>query len=291
MILVVVDRLSKAAHFIALSHPYSALTVAQAFLDNVFKLHGLPRTIVSDRDAVFLSEFWRELFALQGVALNFSSAYHPQSDGQTEVVNRCLETYLCCMCSDRPHLWSKWIPLAEYWYNTNFHTSTQLTPFEAVYGQAPPINLLFLPGESKVAVVARTLQERENMILILKFHLLRAQHKMQQNADLHCTDRSFEIGDYVFVKLQPYRQKSVVIRGNQKLSPKYFGPYKILDTCGKVAYKLELPATSSIHPVFHVSQLKEFVCNVAVATQLPATGSDVLARELELIIQRKMVQR
>lgn len=211
--------------------------------------------------------------------------------GQTEVVNRCLETYLRCICSDRPHMWSKWIPLAEYWYNTNFHTSTQMTPFKAVYGQLPPINLTYLPGESKVAVVAQTLQERENMILILKFHLLCAQHRMQQNADLHHTDRSFDFGDYVFVKLQPYRQKSVVIRGNQKLSPKYFGPYKILDTCGKDAYKLELPATSSVHPVFHVSQLKEFVGNVSVATQLPAQGVDVLIREPELIIERKMVQR
>lgn len=291
VIFVVVDRLSKAAHFMTLAHPYTALTVAQAFLDTVFRLHGLPRTIVSDRDAVFLSDFWRELFALQGVGLNFSSAYHPQSDGQTEVVNRCLETYLRCMCSDRPYLWSKWIPLAEYWYNTSFHTATHITPFEAVYGQPPPIHLPYLPGESKVAVVARTLQERENMILILKFHLLRAQHRMQQNADLHRTDRSFEIGDYVFVKLQPYRQKSLVIRGNQKLAPKYFGPYKIIDTCGKVAYKLELPQSSSIHPVFHVSQLKELVGNIQVATQLPAASSDVLLKEPELIVERKMVQR
>lgn len=173
VILVVIDKLSKAAHFIPLSHPYTTLTISQSFLDNVYKLHRLPRTIVSDRDMVFLSDFWKELFALQGVVLNFSSAYHPQSDGHTEVVNQCLESYLRCMCCDRPHLWSKWIPLSEYWYNTTFHTSSQLTPFEAVYGQPPPIHLPYLPGESKVAVVARTLKERENMILILKFHLLR----------------------------------------------------------------------------------------------------------------------
>lgn len=186
------------------------------------------------------------------------------------------------MCSDRPYLWSKWIPLAEYWYNTNYHSAIQITPFEAVYGQPPPIHLPYFPGESKVAVVARTLQEHENMILILKFLLMRAQHRMQQNADLHRTDRSFEIGE-VFVKLQPYRQKSLVIRGNQKLSPKYFGPYNIIDKCGIVAYKLELPVTSSVHPVFHVSQLKEHVGNTQVATHLPSASLDVFMQEPELI--------
>lgn len=105
VILVVVDRLSKAAHFIALKHLYSAISVARAFLDNIFKLHGMPRSIVSDRDVVFTSEVWQELFKLQGCTLNLSTAYHPQSNGQTEMVNRCLETYLRCMTSDKPKLW------------------------------------------------------------------------------------------------------------------------------------------------------------------------------------------
>lgn len=96
---------------------------------------------MSDRDSVFLSKFWQELFALEGCSLNVSTAYYPQSDGQTEVVNRCLETYLRCMTSDKPHMWSKWLPLAEYWYNTNFHSATQSTPYEIVYGQPPPVYL------------------------------------------------------------------------------------------------------------------------------------------------------
>jgi len=109
-ILVVVGRLSKYAHFLPLAH---AVTVAQLYFDNIFKLHGIPRTIVSDRDKVFVSHFWQELFKLQHTALHLSTAYHPQSDGQTEVVNRCLESYLRCMTGEKPRDWSLWIPLAE----------------------------------------------------------------------------------------------------------------------------------------------------------------------------------
>lgn len=107
----------------ALTHPYTALTVAQVFMDNVYRLHGMPSTIVSDRDPCFLSNFWKEFFGLEQVQLSHSSAYHPQTDGQTEVVNRCLENDLRCMCSDKPKEWLKWLPLAEYWYNTSFHSA------------------------------------------------------------------------------------------------------------------------------------------------------------------------
>lgn len=135
VIYVVVDILSKAAHFMSLTHPYTATEVAQSFLDNVFKLHGFPGSITSDRDPIFVSQFWKDLMAFQGVQLQLSSAYHPQTDGQSEVVNRCLETFLRCMCCDVPHEWSKWLPLAEWWYNTNHHTSIQCNPYEVMFGQ------------------------------------------------------------------------------------------------------------------------------------------------------------
>lgn len=112
---------------------------------------------------------------------------------------------------------------------------------------------------------------------------------MQQFADQHRTKRSFEIGDYVYVKLQPYRQQSVVMRSNEKLAAKYFGPYKVVDRCGKVAYKLELPAGSQVHPVFHVSQLKILVGNVHTSTQLHYIFTDVLIKEPEKILERKMI--
>ena len=114
VIFVVVDRFSKYAHFISLSHPYIAIDVAQAYLDHVFKLHGWPQSIISDRDKVFLSEFWQALLSIQGSTLLMSTAYHPQIDGQTEVVNRCLETYLRCMCNEKANEWTKWLPLAEW---------------------------------------------------------------------------------------------------------------------------------------------------------------------------------
>lgn len=144
VILVVVDRLSKYAHFISLSHPFMTIQVAQSYLDNVFKLHGWPRSIVNDRDPIFLSQFWKGLFSLHGTEFLLLSAYHPETNGQTEVVNRCLETYLRCMCSKHPKEWKMWLSLAEWWYNTHIHISAQITPYGVVYNQPPPIHFIIL---------------------------------------------------------------------------------------------------------------------------------------------------
>ena len=111
--MVAVDRLTKSSHFLALSHPYTTTIVAQAFLDKVFKLNGMPENIVSDRDPIFISRFWQELFSAHGATLSTSTAYHPQTDGQTEVLNRTLETYLRCYCSDSQKDWSLYLPMAE----------------------------------------------------------------------------------------------------------------------------------------------------------------------------------
>lgn len=292
VIFVVVDRLSKYAHFMAVAHPYTALDIAQLFLDSVFKLHGFPATITSDRDPIFISEVWSELFSLQGVSLNKSSAYHPQTDGQTEIVNKTLETYLRCICSEKATQWAQFLPLAEWWYNTSQQSSIQCTPYEVVYGQAPPLHLPYLPGESKSATVDRSLVAREEAMKLLKYHLLRAQNRMKQYADLRRSDREFKIRDYVFLKLQPYRQHSLRNQAHHKLNPKYFGPYKVLDRVGKVAYQLELPVSSGIHNVFHVSQLKLCTDPAASVVQHPTVLPEFSATgEPEAILARKMVKR
>jgi transposase InsO family protein len=133
-ILVVVDLFSKYSHFVAMKHPFTALSVAKIFMTNIYQLHGLPTAIVSDRDRIFTSQLWRELFRLPGVALRMSSTYHPQTDGQTEQVNQCMETFLRCFANAIPSKWFEWIHLAEFWYNTSWHSSLQQSPFQALYG-------------------------------------------------------------------------------------------------------------------------------------------------------------
>ena len=225
VIMVVVEKISKYAHFCALPHPFTSTLVAQSFMDQIFKLHGMPTSIVSDRDPIFTSNFWQELFRLQGTQLKLSTSYHPQTDGQTEAVNKCLETYLRCFTSEKQHLWVQWLPLAELWYNTNYHATTKMTPYEAVYGQLPPSPTSYIKGCSKVQAVDQLLQHRATMLAHLRENLHQAQNRMKQQVDQHRSERQFQEGDQVFLWLQPYKQTSLKDKGCQKLSPKFYGPY------------------------------------------------------------------
>ena len=291
VIFVIVDRLTKFAHFLPLSHPYTAKTVAATFLDNIYSLYGIPHSIVSDRDTVFTSDFWKELWNLQGTKLLFNTSFHPQTDGQTEVVNRCLETYLRCFCSHKPQDWCKWLPWAQYWYNTSWHSSIRMAPYQALYGRTPPTISSYIPKTARLQAVEDALMDRDATLQLLKDNLSKAQDRMKKWADLHRTERTFEVGDLVFLRLQPYRQISVSGRRSQKLSPLFYGPYKIIQKIGSVAYKLELPEEAKIHPVFHVSQLKRKLgSTIQVQTQLPSHNVEVI-KEPEAIIERRMVSQ
>ncbi|KZV41973.1 peroxidase 64 [Dorcoceras hygrometricum] len=281
IIMVVVDRLSKYAHFLLLKHPISARGVAELFNREIVRLHGTPQSIVSDRDPIFMSHFWREYFRLQGTGLRMSSAYHPETDGQTEVLNRCLETYLRCFASEQPRTWAGWIHWAEFWYNTSYHTATGMTPFEIVYGRKAPKIIHFWPQETSVAAVARELADRDELLRQVKFNLHRAQQRMVKQADANRKEVHFEVGDQVYLKLRPHKQQSVCKRIYQKLAPRYYGPFRILQKIGAVAYKLSLPSNSKIHPVFHVSCLKKAVGQKESNQPLPKGLETDLTTEFE----------
>ena len=228
VILVVVDRLTKYSHFVPISHPYSTTKVASLYMHYIFKLHCMPASIVSDRDATFTSLFWSELFRMQGTNLAMSTAYLPQSDGQTEIVNRSLEQYLRAFTSDSPHRWAECLPLAEFWFHSNFHPNLKLTPFEALYGFPPHTLQSYVLGITRVAALDALLCQREAILVTLRANLAVAQEKMKIQADKHKQDRSFEVGDWVYLRLQLYRQRTLAYKGKWKLSPRFFGPFQVL---------------------------------------------------------------
>uniref|UniRef100_A0A2N9IS51 Reverse transcriptase n=1 Tax=Fagus sylvatica TaxID=28930 RepID=A0A2N9IS51_FAGSY len=293
VILVIVDRLTKYVHFLSLAHPYTAAKVAFLFMQNVFKLHGLPSSIVSDRDTAFTSTFWQELFTRQGTDLAMSTAYHPQTDGQTEVVNRSLEQYLRAFAADKPSQWANWLPLAEYWFNTNYHTSTKTTPFEALYGYPPPRLLEYIPGTTRVEAVDDYLYTRQQALSLLKTNLVAAQERMKLQADKNRTEREFLVGDWVYLRLQPFKQRSMHQKMG-KLAPKFYGPYQILEKVGAVAYKLDLPNDALIHPVFHVSCLKaKLGQSILPLNKLPPVNSlgHITPEPVQILQQRHITTR
>ena len=192
IILTVVDRFSKYAHFIPLSHPYTAASVARAFFEGIVRLHGVPNNIVSDRDPVFTSNLWRDLFKCAGVKLRFSTAFHPQTDSQSEVVNKMIAMHLRCATGDRPRSWVDWLPWAEYCYNTSFHTALRAMPFEVVYRRSPPALLPHQEGAARTEAVDSLLRDRDAFLVEVGERLLQAQQFAKKYYDDHHLEVEFE---------------------------------------------------------------------------------------------------
>jgi len=293
VILVVVDRFTKYAHFISISHPYTAQDIVTIFLDNVFKLHGLPKIIVTDRDPIFTSNVWQALFKALEVKLHLSSAYHPQTDGQTERVNQCLENYLRCMCFNSPRRWHYWLSLAEWWYNTSYHTSLNLTPFQALYGFPPPMVAEVVIPDTPDLSLQEQMRNRQMANQVIKDTLHKAQARIKHQADKRRSEREFQIGDMAYLKLQPYRHTSLSTHRSLKLHSKYYGPFRILERVGKTAYKLLLPDHCQLHDVFHVSQLKKHIGpQVVPCSDLPLVDTKGTIRVAPAkILQRRLIPR
>lgn len=246
---------------------------------------------MSDRDSLFTSGFWRELLKLQGSKLQMSTAYHPQSDEQTERVNQCLEVHLRCFCNMKLHDRVRWIPWTVYWYNTSWRSSTGFNPYEIVYGRSLPTLSPYIPGAAKVQEMENVLYDHDHVLRLLKDHFASVQARMKFFTNKQRSERSFEVGKWVLLKMQPYQKLSV--RGNTpyKLASRYYGPYLIVAKIGKVAYKFKLSDEAKIHDTFHVSQLTKYKGKEKVIGDSLSYYWETMDKETERILERRMVLR
>jgi transposase InsO family protein len=261
-----VCMLTKQAIFVRINETITAQQLANVFIDHVYSKHGLPTILVSDRDPRFNSHFWRSLFTALGTKLNMSTAYHPQTDGQTEVTHRTIEQILRAYVHPCHDDWSTWLPLAEFAYNSQYHRSTHTSPFFANYGFHPssPASFLLPPDASPDASDYLDNLRDIQQSVARELELEKAINSDQANR--HRRDLRFQPGDQVRLSTEFL---SLLNQPSSKLRSRYLGPFTVLDTVpsncpNAVSYKLDLPASMSrIHPVFHVSRLLPWIPNPA----------------------------
>ncbi|KAJ0434684.1 putative nucleotidyltransferase, Ribonuclease H [Helianthus annuus] len=254
---VIVDRLTKSAHFLPIKETDKFSTLADVYLKEVVSRHGVPTSIISDRDARFTSELWQAMHKSFGSRLDMSTAYHPQTDGQSERTIQTLEDMLRACVIDFGNGWEKHLPLVEFSYNNSYHTSIQAAPFEALYGRKCRSPLCWAEvGDSQITGPEIVVDATEKIAQIRQ-RMAAARDRQKAYADKRRKPLEFEVGDRVLLKVSPW--KGVVRFGKRgKLNPRYVGPFEIIEKIGKVAYKLNLPAElGAVHNVFHVSNLKK----------------------------------
>ncbi|KAL0546449.1 hypothetical protein IC582_016357 [Cucumis melo] len=259
VIWVVVDRLTKSAHFVPGKSTYTASKWAQLYMSEIVRLHGVPVSIVSDRDARFTSKFWKGLQTAMGTRLDFSTAFHPQTDGQTERLNQVLEDMLRACALEFPGSWDSHLHLMEFAYNNSYQATIGMAPFEALYGKCCRSPVCWGEIGEQRLMGPELVQSTNEAIQKIRSRMHTAQSRRKSYADMRRKDLEFEIGDKVFLKVAPMKG---VLRFERrgKLSPRFVGPFEILERIGLVAYRLALPPSlSTVHDVFHVSMLRKYV--------------------------------
>jgi len=282
---VCVDRFTKMAHFCPTTTKISAEGTADLYLRHVFKNHGLPRDIVSDRGPQFVSKFTRALLDLCDIKGNRSTAFHPESDGQTERVNQTLEQYLRIYCDYHQDDWNQLLPLSEFVYNNTKNVSTGMSPFYANYGYHPRHTMKVRRPPGSVNPSAEALaQNLEQVHEELRTHLRMAQQTYKRNYDKKVNaPPPFKAGDLVWLN----RAHVKTNRPSQKLDVKRLGPFRIREIVGesKLAFRLELPPQMRIHPVFHARLLEPYHANKIEGRVQPPPLPEVIDEEEEYMVK------
>jgi len=256
---VIVDRLTKAAHFLPFRVGQSTEVLADRYIKEIVRLHGVPVSIVSDRDTRFRSHFWESLQENLGTSLKFSTSYHPQTDGQSERTIQILEDMLRACMIEFKGSWEDYIHLVEFSYNNSYQASIKMAPFEALYGRKCRSPICWDEVGERRLMGPDILVQTTEKVRIIRDHLRAAQSRQKSWADTNRRPLEFRTGDHVFLKISP--TKGVIRFGTRgKLSPRFIGPFEILDRVGEVSYRLALPPSlEGVHNVFHVSQLRKYV--------------------------------
>jgi len=252
---VVVDRLTKMVYFIPTTEKTSAEGLARLFRDNVWKLHRLPESIISDRGLQFAAGLMGELNEILGIRSKLSTAFHPQTDGQMERVNQELEQYLRMFIDHRQEQWPEWLGTAEFAYNNKAHSSTRMSPFKANYRQDPRMGFEGrmkgrYAGAEKFIKKMKEIQEEAKAVLG------KAQADIKKYADKKRSDvGEYKVGDLVMLSTKDLKYQ-MVGRRTEKLTKRFVGPYKVRKIISSNVVKLELPGTIKIHPVVNVSRIR-----------------------------------
>jgi transposase InsO family protein len=252
-ILVVVDQFSKEVEFIPCNKTTTTLDTARLYLHNIWKNHGLPSSIVSDRGPQFASQVMRDLCKRLGIQPKLSTAFHPQTDGQTERMNRDLQQYLRLFTAEKQDEWVDWLPLAQFSYNTKKQASTQKSPFEVTRSYVPRMG--FEQRITKAPAAEKFTSIMQNTLAQTKANLEKAQDRMKAQADKHRSIApKYQIGDKVWLSTDNLK----VTCASKKLTERWLGPYDITKTVGDNAVKLHLPKTMCIHPVVNISRVRPY---------------------------------